>query len=101
MEELGGAVEIASRPGGGTRVIARIPWDHPDRPPLGDLADTLVPIILTSPGVAFQIVLEGNGNRVELTTEGLNDPSPTAEALGRLQQAITEAVDAVGLKEGA
>lgn len=100
VEELGGTVEISSRPGGGTKVVARIPWHHPDRPPLGDLAGTVVPIILTSPGVVFRIILEGNGKSLEVDTgklPGISPPRP--ETLGHLARAINEAAEQVGIKE--
>ncbi|RLE29561.1 ATP-binding protein [Candidatus Acetothermia bacterium] len=105
VEELGGTLEVSTRPGGGTRVRAEIPWHHPDRPPLGDLAETVVPIILTSPGVEFRIVLEGNGERIELDTERLKEELGisclTPEAMGPLMRMVREAMDRVGLKEGA
>ena len=104
VEELGGSLEVTSRPGEGTRVVARIPWYHPDRPPLGDLAGTLVPIILTSPRVEFRLVLEGNEHRVELDTGRMakeqEGSSLDIGALERLQRAIEEAMDKVGFKEG-
>lgn len=103
VEELGGTLEVSTRPGGGTRVRAEIPWHHPDRPPLGDLAETVVPIILTSPGVEFRIVLEGNGERIEIDTERLKEelgiPCLTSEAMGSLMRMVREAMDRAGFKE--
>lgn len=105
VEELGGKATISSRPGGGTRVEVEIPWYHPDRPPLGDLAGTLVPIILTSPGVGFRIVLKGNGREVEIDVErlrrelGVGD-GVSADLMEVLERTIAEAVRSTGLKEG-
>lgn len=65
----------------------------------------MVPIILTSPGVEFRIVLEGNGERIELDTERLKEELGisclTPEAMGPLMRMVREAMDRVGLKEGA
>ncbi|MGY4707836.1 ATP-binding protein [Candidatus Bipolaricaulota sp. J31] len=105
VEELGGTAEISTRPGGGTRVEVELPWHHPDRPPLGDLAETLVPIILTSPGVDFRIVLQGNGREVEIDVTRLREelgegPRADAGMLELLERTIADAVRTVGLKEG-
>ena len=64
-EELGGSFQIHSEPGKGTLVEARIPWDHPDRPPLGDLSGTLLPLIVTSP-VGFRLVFSRLPVRMDL-----------------------------------
>lgn len=41
-ESCGGGVEIASRPGAGTRVTAEFRHSHPDRQPLGDLPGAVI-----------------------------------------------------------
>ena len=47
-ELAGGGLEIDSAPGKGTRVAATFAVDHIDRPPLGDLADTVAALLADS-----------------------------------------------------
>ncbi|MGD9840172.1 MAG: sensor histidine kinase [Candidatus Bipolaricaulis sp.] len=103
-EETGGSWAVEPRPGGGTRVRARLGWDHPDRPPLGDLAGTLVPLIATSPGVEFTVELSDDRGTWRLCTgeirERIGDiPLTHPEVLCFLEETLREGMDAVGLKE--
>lgn len=50
-EEAEGKLEIASRPGEGTRVRATFQHGHIDRKPLGSMPETIVMIILGNPDV--------------------------------------------------
>ncbi|MFH1143036.1 MAG: ATP-binding protein [Candidatus Eisenbacteria bacterium] len=51
--EAGGDLEIRSTPGAGTEVIARFQASHIDRRPLGDMAETMIALILGHPAVDF------------------------------------------------
>lgn len=44
-EQAGGAVTMDSSPGKGTRVRAEFQWSHVDRPPIGDMAGTVLTLI--------------------------------------------------------
>ncbi len=44
-EMTGGSLVIDSAPGRGTRVTATFDWEHVDRPPLGDIAETILTLI--------------------------------------------------------
>jgi len=46
-ERAGGALDIRSRPGEGTTVEAWFRLSHPDRQPMGDLAGTLLALLLS------------------------------------------------------
>ena len=46
-ERAGGALTIGSEPGRGTTVQATFQYSHPDRQPLGNLADTLLAFLLS------------------------------------------------------
>jgi len=48
-ERCNGGIEIASQPGQGTAVTATFQHSHIDRAPLGDVAGTLVTVILARP----------------------------------------------------
>jgi len=102
-EELGGSFQIHSEPGKGTLVEARIPWDHPDRPPLGDLSGTLLPLIVTSP-VEFRLVFRDYRYAWTLDTRELRKalgpvPFTDPEVLSFLKRAMGEALAALGWKE--
>lgn len=48
-ERCGGGLEIVSSPGQGTTLVASFRHSHIDRAPLGDMAGTLISIMLRSP----------------------------------------------------
>ncbi len=105
-EELGGTWGLESRPGQGTRVWARLPWNHPDRPPLGDLGGTLLPLMVTSPGVEFVLTLGDDQTAWTLSTREVRGhigdvPLTHPEVLAFLGQALEEQLKALGLKESA
>ncbi len=50
-EESGGKMTVNSTPGEGTEVIADFVHDHIDRPPLGDICQTLITIIALNPEI--------------------------------------------------
>jgi anti-sigma regulatory factor (Ser/Thr protein kinase) len=52
--ESGGTLEIASEPGRGTTVKATFQLSHPDRKPLGDVAETLRTILCGRPELDLQ-----------------------------------------------
>lgn len=103
-EETGGACCVETRPERGTKVVARFGWDHPDRPPLGDLVGTLVPLIVTSPGVEFTVELSDDQATWRLCTHEIRErigdiPLTHPEVLSFLEQSLREGMDAAGLKE--
>lgn len=49
----GGDLAITSVPGKGTRLEATFQLRHWDRPPLGDMAETILALIAANPGVDF------------------------------------------------
>lgn len=103
-EETGGECSVESRPGRGTRVTARLGWGHPDRPPLGDLVGTLAPLIATSPGVEFCVVLSDDRGTWRLSTREIRErigeiPLTHPEVLSFLERSLWEGMEATGLKE--
>lgn len=60
-ERAGGCLDVQSRPGEGTTVTATFQLHHWDRAPLGDLAATLMAVLLaeTSPALAYRHRVDG------------------------------------------
>ncbi|HIX04239.1 MAG TPA: ATP-binding protein [Candidatus Odoribacter faecigallinarum] len=52
-ERTGGKLDITSTPGKGTTVTATFGYDHLDRPPLGNMAETLCLLIGANPETHF------------------------------------------------
>jgi len=103
-EETGGACSVESRLACGTRVTAHLGWEHPDRPPLGDLVGTLAPLIATSPGVEFCVVLGDDRGTWRLSTREIRErigeiPLHHPEVLSFLEASLREGMEATGLKE--
>lgn len=102
-EDLGGFFRVESAPGRGTRVEARIPWDHPDRPPLGDLPGTLIPLIATSP-VEFRLLFRDDQDTWSLDTREIKRalrrvPLGHHEVLCFLEREMRAGLAALGWKE--
>ena len=66
--QCGGDVLVRSRPGRGTTVEARFPLDHIDSPPAGDLAGTLMQLVVGSPQVDVRIRLGCGARTAALST---------------------------------
>ena len=52
-ERSGGELQITSRLGLGTTVTVVFPYDNIDRAPLGNMADTILTLVMGNPGVDF------------------------------------------------
>jgi len=104
-EETGGTCSIERRGGGGMRVVASWGWAHPDRPPLGDIVGTLVPLIATSPEVEFTVELGDDQGTWRLCTGEVRErlgeiPLTHPDVLRFLEGALREGMDVAGMKEG-
>lgn len=102
-EELGGSFRLASAPGKGTCVEARFPWAHPDRPPLGDLPGTLLPLLATCP-VEFRLLFRDHTNTWVLDTREVKKalgsvPLSDPEVFSFLEREMRQALAALGWKE--
>jgi hypothetical protein len=67
-EQAGGCIEVITAPRKGTEVRARMVLDHIDRPPLGDINQTLQIIIATNPDVNFDITYTVDGETESFST---------------------------------
>jgi hypothetical protein len=72
-EETGGELTLVSEPGVGTEVTAWFQHGHIDRKPLGDLAGTMVALILGNPQVEFVYTHVRDGEPIELDTRELKE----------------------------
>jgi hypothetical protein len=100
-EQCGGSLEVHSREGKGTRIVATFQLDHFDRAPLGDMGETLAILITGNPGVEFLYEHRVNGRSYRLDTRemrevlgpvGLEDPSVFAF----IRQDIQEGLKRIG-----
>lgn len=81
-ERTGGKLLIESEPAKGTKVEAIFSFSHPDRPPLGDIAGTIVLLCSANPDVTFEYIHStGKGEYVFNTNE------------------VTEALDGISIAE--
>jgi signal transduction histidine kinase len=86
-QAAGGDLHIGPSPElGGVRVEAFMQLDNVDRPPLGDVATTIVVTTVTNPGVGFTVTLRGDEFVPPL------DHGPPQEALARLRHLSEELV---------
>jgi hypothetical protein len=76
VESCDGSFRINSRPGRGTVVHGWLARDHVDQPPLGDLADMLLMLVVGNPAVDFRMSCAHDGERVVVDTR------PVRAALG-------------------
>ncbi len=67
-EQAGGCLVVTSAPRKGTEVRARMVLDHIDRPPLGDINQTLKIVIATNPGVNFDVTYTVDGEIESFST---------------------------------
>ena len=67
-EQAGGCLVVTSAPRKGTEVHATMALDHIDRPPLGDINETLRMIIATNPDVTFDVSYTLDGETETFST---------------------------------
>jgi len=67
-QRCNGGLQIQSEPGVGTTVIATFQHSHMDRAPLGDMAGTLMAVILSERAVDIHYTHKFNGRTFELDT---------------------------------
>ncbi len=68
-EATGGGVTIESEPGKGTTLTATFHLDHIDCPPMGDMCDTLLTLVLLNPdGPDFVYEVERPGRKADFDT---------------------------------
>jgi len=89
----GGRLELQSSPGAGTKVAAVFGLTHPDRQPLGDVAQTLLALAVGNPEVEFEYLHESNGwqgsfNTAEIKARLAGRPLSSPEGIAALRKAL-------------
>jgi len=64
----GGELRIESRPGAGTKVTGVFKHSHPDRQPLGDVAGTLLSLIVGNPQIDFAYLHQTGGSEISFSS---------------------------------
>lgn len=72
-EATGGSICIDSVLGEGTTLTARFAHSHIDRQPLGDMAQTMYPLIITNPEIDFVYVHKVNDKIFETDTREIKN----------------------------
>lgn len=97
-EHTGGSLEITSSPGKGTKLTAIYKYSHIDRPPLGDIAETIYTLLLTNPQLDFLLSAQKHKTflfdtrEIRKTLDGLpvTDPRVLEFVRDYLQEGIAE-----------
>ena len=100
-ESCGGSFEIASSPGVGTTLMASFRLSHIDRPPMGDLAGTLLSLIIASPqGPDIALEYRVGDSAFEFDTRPVRAvmgevPLTSPEVLEWISGALKEGIDSL------
>lgn len=69
----GGDVKIESEVGVGTTLLSYLEYDNIDRPPLGDIASTVMGLITSNEAINIKYVHEYNDQSFDVSTEELKE----------------------------
>jgi len=67
-EAAGGSFRLESKPGEGTYIEARYRISHWDRPPLGDMAQTMYAVVMSNEEIAFTYLYTVDGKSFRFDT---------------------------------
>ncbi len=67
-EQCNGTFEIRSAPGRFTEVSAVMQFDHIDRPPLGNMTDTIISLLVGHPNVELYCIIKKDDQKYEFDT---------------------------------
>jgi hypothetical protein len=76
VELCDGRFDLLSRPGVGTLVSAEMPYSHPDRPPLGQVAESLQTLLVGTRGVDFCLTHRVRDRSYRLDTRSVRRAMP-------------------------
>lgn len=98
--ETEGSFRIISTPGEGTRVNALFTHDHPDRQPLGSMADTIIALIICGSGsvdIRYRHVYNSRNFEFDTTTIrndlqdiSITEPAVLADLKDQIENALKE-----------
>lgn len=97
-EGCGGTFELESKPGEGTRIAASYRISHIDRPPLGNMADTVYGLVCCNEGIDFIYIYRVDGKMFEFDTRtvrkvlGGSIPLSTPEVASWIRECLNEGI---------
>ena len=71
--QCSGTMTVECQPGQGTTVLAVFQYDHLDRAPLGNMADTILALIATNPGVDFCYIHQYDTEQYQFDTREIKE----------------------------
>lgn len=104
VERTNGLFEIESNEGEGTTVKAEFTFTHPDRPPIGDIAGTIVLLLAANPEIDFEYIHETNLGKYNITTKEINEilegvSISEPSVIRFLKEMINENLNAIGISK--
>jgi anti-sigma regulatory factor (Ser/Thr protein kinase) len=72
-ETTGGSFHLSSAVGKGTEIFATFDLNHPDLPPLGNIRDTILVLVVGNPETDFRFLLRSNAKEFILDTKEIRD----------------------------
>lgn len=100
-EAAGGAFQIRSKPGEGTFIQAEYRISHLDRPPLGDIAETLYATIICNPEIDFDFLYQVDEKAYRFSTREVREilgegiPLNTPDVAAWIKSELNEGIDAL------
>ncbi|MBA1335141.1 MAG: hypothetical protein HPY66_0763 [Firmicutes bacterium] len=99
-ERCGGKFSIRSKPGEGTNIDASFGYSNIDRPPLGNVADTILSLVILNPDVDFLYRHSFNGQMFIMDTRELKKvlhevPVNSPEVAGWLKDYLREGISGI------
>ncbi|HZX46405.1 MAG TPA: ATP-binding protein [Clostridia bacterium] len=96
-DRCGGSFGVKSGPGKGTEIHASFQYDNIDRPPLGDMPETIFSLVILNPSIDFVYRHSHNSQVFTMDTRELKEvlqglPLNTPEVAGWLSQHLKEGV---------
>ncbi len=100
-EACEGALRISSKVGDGTRLDVKFKLSHIDRAPFGDIATTVVDIVVANPAISFKYEQTVNGKSANLDTSDVRRelgevPIETPEVRHWMREYLTESIANIG-----
>lgn len=87
-ELTGGSLDIESKLGIGTTIRLKLPLDHPDRPPLGDIISTLMTLLVTNSQVLIVYRETRNGKTWEFNSKDVEELLGDYTWLGKIKEVL-------------
>ncbi|HHW31954.1 MAG TPA: ATP-binding protein [Clostridiaceae bacterium] len=96
-QRASGNLQVKSEEGKGTSVKASFSISHIDRPPLGNLTETMIPLISSYPEIDYELILKNDNDEYRLDTSEIKEqlgevPITNFDVITWIKESINEAV---------